>query len=523
MHLLGPYIVFICSTTNGYEGSGRSLSLKLIQELRQRQSFTASSKTLLKEIKMIDPIRYAAGDKVELWLYEFLFLNSNNYIPRISNKMPHPYNCELVYVNRDILFGFTKGSELLLQTIMSIYMTAQFENTPDDILMISDTPLNHIFVLIEPLHKCVQSNASILPDILAVAHLALEGAIAKDVSQVYYTRGAFSKKRTIPLILAQYFQDSIFKNLTMANVIRIAVHPEFNRTGYGTRTIELLKKYYTGHFSNSVKKILDDRNECAENIDIRKMSKDTFRFFVLNLADRPYEIVHCFGVYYELNLELLNFWLYNSFKPIYFQQTRNISSNDQKMILIKTMDSSTLALTKNWSDEFENKFRRRFVSLLVGRFRQFSPLLALSLLAPKLQFYCHLTKLKTQKIKPSLIREDFKKISPYDIKRLQLYTTGSLDLSQILDLVPSIAKAFFLGRLPLNLSFIQATVILYIGLQHREVSTIEEELKLPEKQVLALFKKAIKKVVQYLTEPTAEHFEEHGVKKMKEENRSICH
>lgn len=32
--LLGPYLVFLSSTVNGYEGTGRSLSLKLIRELR---------------------------------------------------------------------------------------------------------------------------------------------------------------------------------------------------------------------------------------------------------------------------------------------------------------------------------------------------------------------------------------------------------------------------------------------------------------------------------------------------------
>ncbi|XP_016402516.1 RNA cytidine acetyltransferase-like, partial [Sinocyclocheilus rhinocerous] len=31
--LLGPYLVFMASTINGYEGTGRSLSLKLIQQL----------------------------------------------------------------------------------------------------------------------------------------------------------------------------------------------------------------------------------------------------------------------------------------------------------------------------------------------------------------------------------------------------------------------------------------------------------------------------------------------------------
>lgn len=34
--LLGPYLVFISSTVNGYEGTGRSLSLKLIKELKEQ-------------------------------------------------------------------------------------------------------------------------------------------------------------------------------------------------------------------------------------------------------------------------------------------------------------------------------------------------------------------------------------------------------------------------------------------------------------------------------------------------------
>ena len=38
--LLGPYLVFLASTVNGYEGTGRSLSLKLLEQLRQQSSLT---------------------------------------------------------------------------------------------------------------------------------------------------------------------------------------------------------------------------------------------------------------------------------------------------------------------------------------------------------------------------------------------------------------------------------------------------------------------------------------------------
>jgi N-acetyltransferase 10 len=34
--LLGPYLCFLSSTINGYEGTGRSLSLKLVNNLRDQ-------------------------------------------------------------------------------------------------------------------------------------------------------------------------------------------------------------------------------------------------------------------------------------------------------------------------------------------------------------------------------------------------------------------------------------------------------------------------------------------------------
>lgn len=37
-NLLGPYLIFLASTVNGYEGTGRSLSLKLLGQLREQSS-----------------------------------------------------------------------------------------------------------------------------------------------------------------------------------------------------------------------------------------------------------------------------------------------------------------------------------------------------------------------------------------------------------------------------------------------------------------------------------------------------
>ena len=36
--LFGPYLIFMSSTVTGYEGTGRSLSMKLVRDLRKRQA-----------------------------------------------------------------------------------------------------------------------------------------------------------------------------------------------------------------------------------------------------------------------------------------------------------------------------------------------------------------------------------------------------------------------------------------------------------------------------------------------------
>lgn len=50
--LMGPYLVFMASTINGYEGTGRSLSLKLIQQLREQSR--GGAKTPRDDVEVAD-------------------------------------------------------------------------------------------------------------------------------------------------------------------------------------------------------------------------------------------------------------------------------------------------------------------------------------------------------------------------------------------------------------------------------------------------------------------------------------
>jgi N-acetyltransferase 10 len=243
-NLIGPYLVFLSSTINGYEGTGRSLSLKLIQQLREstRPSLTkditgnakddgtttaasSSKKSTLKappktrtlrEIKLETPIRYAPGDEIERWL--------NGY----AQGCPHPSTCELFYVNRDTLFSYHPASELFLQRMMALYVASHYKNQPNDLQLISDAPAHHLFVLLPP----IKDDESHLPEPLVVLQVALEGKISREAVMESLGRGIRAGGDMIPWLIAQQFQESGFAKLSGARVVRVACHPDYANASF---------------------------------------------------------------------------------------------------------------------------------------------------------------------------------------------------------------------------------------------------------------------------------------------------
>ena len=254
-NLIGPYLVFLASTINGYEGTGRSLSLKLIQQLRDstRPSLTkdltqndkddalavaatstaSSSKKpthkpapkarTLREVKLDTPIRYAVGDKIEKWLNALLCLDAT-LVPRAPTQgCPHPSTCELFYVSRDTLFSFHPASEVFLQRMMALYVAAHYKNQPNDLQLLSDAPAHHLFVLLPP----IKDDESHLPEPLVVLQVALEGRISKEVIMEGLGRGLRAGGDMIPWLVSQQFQEGRFGSLSGARVVRVACHPDY--------------------------------------------------------------------------------------------------------------------------------------------------------------------------------------------------------------------------------------------------------------------------------------------------------
>ncbi len=146
------------------------------------------------------------------------------------------------YVNKDTLFSYHKASESFLQRMMALYVSSHYKNTPNDLLLISDAPGHHLFVLLGP----TDPDTAALPDILCVVQVSLEGGIAKESVLAALSKGEQQAGDLIPWTISQQFQDPAFGSLSGARVVRIATHPDYHKMGYGSAALKQLAAYFQG-------------------------------------------------------------------------------------------------------------------------------------------------------------------------------------------------------------------------------------------------------------------------------------
>ncbi|KAK3608505.1 hypothetical protein CHS0354_010355 [Potamilus streckersoni] len=522
-NLLGPYLVFMSSTINGYEGTGRSLSLKLIHQLRQQSSTfggssgeiqkainmapksdsaVSTSGRVLHEVALKESIRYANGDPIERWLNDLLCLDATD-VPRITSGCPVPEMCELYYVNRDTLFSYHKAAESFLHRIMALYVSSHYKNSPNDLQMLSDAPAHHIFVLLGP----VDSNQTLLPEVLCVLQVCLEGEISKSTIMNSLSKGQRASGDLIPWTISQQFQDQDFPSLSGARIVRIATHPDYQGMGYGSRALKLLQQYYEGSILSLDESTLQGeqevRNTADEDVNLieeRLTPRKNLPPLLLKLSERKAERLDYMGVSYGLTSELLRFWKKAGYAPVYLRQTQNDLTGEHSCIMLKVLrETDHVEGETEWLEAFWKDFRRRFISLLSYQFRTFKCALSLNILQHKL--------FKTSEKERISRKEVEMMITKYDVKRLELYSQNMVDYHLIMDLVPIISRMFFLDQLDIHLSAVQSGLLLGMGFQHKSVEDLEKELDLPSSQILGLFNKIIRKVVQHLNKILEEDVE----------------
>ncbi|KAI4137296.1 MAG: hypothetical protein L6R39_007357, partial [Caloplaca ligustica] len=516
--LMGPYLVFMASTINGYEGTGRSLSLKLIQQLRDQSRGLAkvngqkngdattngevvhTGGRTLREITLSEPIRYAQGDSVEKWLNKVLCLDAT--LP--TSKMtalgcPHPSKCELLHVNRDTLFSFHPVSEKFLQQMIALYVASHYKNSPNDLQLMSDAPAHQLYVLVPP----IDDDSSRLPEPLCVLQVALEGQISRKSVLSNLSRGQRAGGDLIPWLVSQQFQDEEFAGLSGARIVRIATNPEYIQMGYGSQALRLLIDFYEGKFANLSETDTTEHDEMvritdaelenstllSDNVKVRDIHSMPPLFS--KLSERKPQPLDYLGVSFGLTAPLHKFWKRASFAPVYLRQTPNELTGEHSCVMLRTL--ATASNDSAWLGAFARDFHKRFLSLLSYQFRTFPSVLALSINESANTGARLDTSSPPRPLTRSELDDEF---SPFDLKRLDSYANNMLDYHVIIDMVPQIAFLYFTRRLEpaVSLTGVQQSILLAIGLQRKVLDDVEKELNLPASQLLAMFVKIVRKV-----------------------------
>ncbi|CAH8470315.1 unnamed protein product [Schistosoma curassoni] len=305
----GPRIVFMASTINGYEGTGRSLSFKLLRQLRSQCTISGTTTKLstddvksksvqstgkdkmllgkgfrsvdtsrvLFEVSLTEAIRYASGDPIEAWLFDLLCLDCGESLSReqqaneVNIYLPPVDQCQLYYVNRDTLFSYHKSTEIFLHRLMALYVSSHYKNSPNDLQLLSDAPAHHIFCLLAPYdHK-----SGCVPEVLCVLQVSLEGKINKDRVMHNLSRGLRPSGDLIPWTLSQQFCDANFGELSGVRVVRIATHPDYQGLGYGTRALKLLYDYYNEQTDIKVLPENQHTDIQTENVGCNRSTEET--------------------------------------------------------------------------------------------------------------------------------------------------------------------------------------------------------------------------------------------------------
>ncbi len=266
------YAIF-SSTIHGYEGSGRSFSVRFLRRLEKDENVE------IERISLEEPIRYGKGDPVEKWLYRTLLLDSKP--AKLDER-----DLECIAAG-DLRFEsldkdkFIEDEELLSE-FFGIYILAHYRNRPSDLVILFDMP-NHIAFRVTANGKTVCS-----------LHIAIEGGINDDlISEMM--KGYKPKGQIIPDIIVKHHMEADFPQTLGLRVVRIATHPDVMDRGIG---------------SFALKKLI----EWAEK--------------------EKYEWV---GSGFGVSPELLRFWRRNGFIPLHITPQRNEISGEYTVVVVKAL------------------------------------------------------------------------------------------------------------------------------------------------------------------------------------------
>jgi tRNA(Met) cytidine acetyltransferase len=312
------------TTVHGYEGAGRGFSIRF------RERLVASDHEVL-DARLDEPIRYAAGDPIEAWLFRSLLLDARLAVDSLlEDATPETVSYERLTTD-DLL-----NDEHLLREVFGLLVAAHYRTEPNDLARLLCAPNLSVRALLYRGH------------VVAVCLLAEEGGLPSERRRAIY-EGERIKGHMLPDVLTSQLCDERAGKPRGARVVRIATHGAVRSRGLGS------------HLLGEVRVELDERGVADDAGDD---------------SERPEEC-DWLGVGYGATLELIEFWQANGFRTVHVSTTRNETSGEHSLLMLAGLSERGEALAKRHA----RRFARRFPAVLSDALSALDPDVAREALA----------------------------------------------------------------------------------------------------------------------------------------------
>ncbi|MFW6434901.1 MAG: tRNA(Met) cytidine acetyltransferase TmcA, partial [Halovenus sp.] len=266
--LLAARSIAFTTTVRGYEGTGRGFSVRFRDQL-------TASRFRVTELSLSEPIRYAAGDPVEVWLFRALALDAS---PPVDAVVEDATPETVQY--REISSAALLADPRLLRELFGLLVTAHYRTEPNDLARLLDAPNVSVRALTHGGH------------VVAVALLAREGALPAALRTAIY-EGERVRGNLIPDVLTSQLRDESAGEPVGRRIMRIATHPARRSQGLGSH-------------------LLDRIAADAEDAD-------------------------WLGVAYGVTPELVEFWMQNGYRTVHLSTTRNDRSGEHSVVMLRPL------------------------------------------------------------------------------------------------------------------------------------------------------------------------------------------
>jgi tRNA(Met) cytidine acetyltransferase len=313
------------TTEHGYEGTGRSFSLKFQPYLQQHCPGW-------RQLQLQQPIRYASDDPLERQIFRSFLLACDQPTPVYDPVLP----LQTRFFAADELLA----QPSLLQSLFGLLSLAHYQTEISDLWALLDNPQLQLMALYqtalpsEPVYSSAPSDRSV--QLLGCAVISHEGQLPLPLATAVYQGERRVQGHLLAQSLAFHLAQPALATLPLARVQRIVIHPVWQHQGLGRFLLQAVEAYCREQGSAAI------------------------------------------GSSFGVTPTLLKFWTHQGFHPVKLSAQSEQTSGEPSLLMLKscsTEHEQTVAL-------LQQQFATDLYWQLADSQRHLQPLLALQLCQP---------------------------------------------------------------------------------------------------------------------------------------------